>query len=209
MRQRQERTDTEIRMVMRPADGTPSDAFAVLEDGRVVIISGADYSARVIAPDGSERRLAPLPTLRRPITDAMRRASIDSTAKMAEVMRGFMDQTMKRLMAQMGDIPPEALAMMPKLIVAIDTVTPFPELLPPLTGVQATSGDRLWISVPGDLLGNVAHIDVVRADGTLLGRVRPPEGEQIISVSATAVYTRTPPGPSTQLRRYDLPAALR
>jgi hypothetical protein len=209
MRQRQERTDTEIRMLMRPADGTPTNTFAVFEDGTVLILSGADYSLRRIAPDGTQQQLATLPTLGRPVTDAMRRASIDSTARVASIMLTFVEQQMKSMMAQMGDMPPEVLAQMPKIAVAIDSVAPFAEQLPPFTGVFATVGDRAWVAVPADLLGSTAHFDVVRADGTLLGRVRPPEGEQVISVSSTAVYTRQQSGTTQQIQRYALPAAVR
>jgi hypothetical protein len=208
-RQRQEVDGTSMRILLRPADGAPVDGLAVFEDGSVGIFSGADYRLRRIAPDGSERVFAPLPQLERPVTAAMRRASIDTTAYVAALTLKFMDGMMQQMLSQMGDIPEEAKAMMPRIAVVVDTVQPFAELLPPLTTVLTTVGDRAWVSVPADLLGRSAHYDVVRADGTLLARVRPPEGEQIIAVSAAAVYTTKQEGTAHQLRRYAVPAALR
>lgn len=203
---RVEQSMAAITMVSTSPDGRARDSFTILRDGRVALIAGDDYRIRFIAADKRETVSAPIATTPIPVTPQMITAAADSTKKMLD---SALAQAKAMMASMMSEMPPEALAMMPPLSVRVDAPSSVAANLPAHSSIREAPSGLLWVTVPADLYNRVLHHDVLDASGALRARVTVPDGESLVAIGATSVYTIRLDAPmQARLRRYPLPATL-
>jgi hypothetical protein len=203
---RTEQSAAAITMVATTPDGRARDSFTILRDGRLALIAGDDYRVRFVSSNGDETRSAPIPTTPRPLTAEMITAATDSARR---VIDAALSQAKAMMSTMLAEMPPEALAMMPQLGARVDAPASMATHLPAHSSVREAPSGLLWVAVPGDLNGRVMHHDVIDTTGTLRARVTIPEGESLLSIGTTVVYTARIHAPmASRLRMYPLPTSL-
>jgi hypothetical protein len=166
------------------------DEWAVLSDGSVAIVRGADYHIDWINPDGSTRSTGKMPFAWRRGTDDERRARIDSTQKSIDqtaTLRpsvpsggagGGAASGTSRVSG--GAAPPSPQMRTERRLVPPGEI---PDYYPPfrIGSVRADLDGNVWIlptTTAQSLAGELVY-DVVNLRGELFQRVRVPAGRSI------------------------------
>jgi hypothetical protein len=137
----------------------PGFVWRALSTGDVVLRDSADYVFRVVAGDGSVRRIIRREPPARRVTEADReaareRALGESGFSVTAGGRGP-DEAARRKMAE----------------ARVEAMT-FAERVPRIVALQVDRRDRIWVGVSEDSADVVQRIDIYEPDGALLGELR-------------------------------------
>ena len=185
-------------------DGRSHDVFTFLRDGRIAVLSGSEYRVRFIGADGRETRGPLVPSQARPITAAMQRAAVDSMR--AQMARAKVESDKQRA-EMLQRIPAGVDLPLPRTEFIVEAPERWQPELPRWAALSSDGLGRLWVAVPSDLLGALAHIDILSPAGALLARLEPPRDESMAGYTSAWVYTtRTDADGLVYLKRYPMPA---
>ncbi len=177
---------------MRVPGYPKQDIWGVFSDGRVIVLRGAGYVPEIIAPDGKRSRGTPLPYPRLPVTDADRRAMMDS-------VRRAIEEGMRQAA---GMVP--AGAQMPRF--DLQEPDPWQAERPPFNGdrVRVDPRGRAWVPVVDRTPGQ--RFDLLDADGRAVDAIKLPPRVQLLGFGAQAVYTaRRDEDDLLYIRRHPMP----
>lgn len=137
----------------------PSFKWRALSTGDVAVSDSADYVLRVVAGDGSVRRIIRREPPARPVTEADRRAARERA--LAE--SGFS--------VRAGGQGPDQEAQRRMAEARVEAMT-FADRVPRIVALRVDRRDRIWVGVSEDSADVVQRIDVYQPDGTLVGELR-------------------------------------
>jgi hypothetical protein len=184
-------------------DGRAQDVFALMPNGGFAMLTGDTYRLRFVDAAGRVTFGPSIPTTPRPITAAMQRAAVDSVRATFARSAAESEKRQAELRSRMPagvDIP------LPRSEFIVDLPERWAPTLPAWGGLSRDGTGHFWVPVPRDLLGALAHYDVLSPSGALVGRVTVPAGERIIARSTAWVYTtRTDADDLVYLKRYPMP----
>jgi len=184
-------------------DGRARDVFALLPTGGFAVLTGDTYRLRFVDAAGRVTFGPVIPTTPRPITAAMQRAAVDSVRATFARSAAESEKRQAELRSRMPagvDIP------FPRSEFVVDLPERWASTLPAWGGLSRDGTGHFWVPVPRDLLGALAHYDVLSPSGALVGRVTVPAGERIIARSTAWVYTtRMDADDLVYLKRYPMP----
>lgn len=168
------------------------DIWGVFPDGRVIVLRAEGYVPELVGTDGRARRAAALPYPRMPVTDADKRAMMDS-------VRRALDEGLRQAA---GMVP--AGAQMPRF----DLVEPNPWQTekPPFTGdrVRVDPRGRAWVPVLDRTPGQ--RYDLIDAEGRVVDAIKLPRDVHILGFGAQVLYTaRKDEDDLLYIRRHPLP----
>lgn len=151
------------------------DIWGVFPDGRVIVMRADGYVPEIIGADGRHRRTAALPYPRLPVTDADKKAMMDS-------VRRALDEGLRQAA---GSIP--AGTQMPRF--ELTEPQPWQTEKPPFTGdrILIDPRGRAWVPVVDRTPGQ--RYDLVNADGVVVDAVKLPLRVHILGFGANSVYT--------------------
>jgi hypothetical protein len=150
------------------------DDWALLPDGTLAMIRGADFHIDWIRPDGSHASTPKVPFPWKPLTDAEKKALMDSVRFVSDTARS--NQKARILARFQGN---EASA--PQLPgIEYPAPSELPDYIPPFTlnSTHADFGGVLWIKTSEILNGRPVYY-LVNQNGTLIDRVQIPKGRVI------------------------------
>lgn len=153
------------------------DDWAVLANGKVAVVRGADYHIDIYGPNGLERTGKPVPFRWKRLTTEDKRAIVDSArAAMERSATGAPSATPRTREALSAMLPP---------LVPPDVLADYRPAFA-AGAVKPDAESRLWVrtingttSVPGPLY------DVIDQEGRLTERVRLPVGTVIVGFGGT------------------------
>jgi hypothetical protein len=204
------------------------DDWAVLPDGAVAILRGQDYHLDWIDADGTRRSSPKLPFDWRRLTEADKRAIVDSTRRAIEQMAaapaatgaaaglaaaagGMMNHSMTIMPVGAADAPPAraptpSAPSLPEVVPAGE----LPDYVPPVLRAGTMKADRagnVWILPSTSAQAGAGLLyDVVNGRGVLVRRVRLPAGRALEGFGADgAVYMTSHGAGGTRLERARLP----
>lgn len=155
--------------------GYPStDAWGVYPDGRVIVVRGNGYLPEIFpAAGGAPRKAARLPYAQMPVTEADKKAMMDSVKR-------AMDEGMRQA-AGMGA------TQMPQ----IELVEPaqWQAQRPPLTSdvIRVDAKGRAWVAVVDRTPGQ--RFDLLDANGVVVDAIKLARNEILLGFGARGVYT--------------------
>jgi hypothetical protein len=168
------------------------DIWGVYPDGRVLLLRAEGYVPEIILPTGQRRRAAALPYLRLPVTDADKKAMMDSVQR-------ALDQGLR----QAAGMAPAG-AQMPRF--ELVPPEPWQTEKPPFTGdrVLVDPRGRAWVPVVDRTPGQ--RYDLLNADGAVVDAIKLPPRTQLLGFGANALYTaRWDEDDLMYIRRHPLP----
>ena len=128
--------------------------------GGVVVRDSADYVFRIIARDGTVRRVVRRDPAARATTEADRQRERD---RVLEGELGFS--------VAMGGQEPDEQAVRRMAEARVEVMT-FADRIPRIVELDVDPRGRIWVGVSEDIAGAVQRIDVYEPDGTLVGELR-------------------------------------
>lgn len=137
----------------------PRFEWRALSTGDVVVSDSADYVFRVLAGDGTVRRIVQRRPPARATTEADREAA---RARVIDEL-GFS--------VTVNGSGPEADAQRRMAEQRVEAMT-FADRIPRIAALHVDAADRIWVGVSEDTAGVVQRIDIYEPDGTLLGELR-------------------------------------
>jgi len=151
------------------------DIWGVFPDGRVIVMRADGYVPEIIGVDGRHRRTAALPYPRLPVTDADKKAMMDS-------VRRALDEGLRQAA---GSIP--AGTQMPRF--ELTEPQPWQTEKPPFTGdrILVDPRGRAWVPVVDRTQGQ--RYDLVDSEGRVVDAVKLPLRVHILGFGANSVYT--------------------
>jgi len=168
------------------------DIWGVFPDGRVIVLRAEGYVPELFAADGKVRRGAALPYPRLPVTEADKRAMMDSVKRAVE----------EGMRQAAGMVP--AGAQMPR----IDLQEPEPwQTERPVFNADRVRVDprgRAWVPVVDRTPGQ--RFDLLDAEGRLVDAIKLPPRVHVLGFGAQSVYTaRRDSDDLLYIRRHPLP----
>jgi hypothetical protein len=177
-----------------------TDAWVVAPDGRIGILSAAEYRLRWYRNGSVVETGPPVPFTPIRLTSAERDAF--RATKALEPMSGVSATGSPTAMPRMGI--ERARASYPDSI--------FPEVMPPfeLDGALLAAGGDIWVKRRGTARQASARVDVIDGKGHLRGVVRLPPRTKLLALGTDAVYLiNTDDNGLQTLERYGYPAAVK
>lgn len=168
------------------------DIWGVFPDGRVLVLRGDQYVPEVVAADGRTRRGAAVPYPRLPVTDADRKAMMDSVRRAIE-----------EGMRQAAGMVPAGTAL-PRF--DLQEPTPWQTEKPPFAGdrVRVDPRGRAWVPVVDRTPGY--RFDLLDADGRVVDAIKLPPRVHLLGFGAQSVYTaRRDEDDLLYIRRHPMP----
>jgi hypothetical protein len=181
------------------------DEWAVLSDGAVAVVRGADYRIELIEADG-RRSTAKLPIAWRPVTEAEKRARLDSARRVLDSL-ATTARPFGMMVTHYADRPkPDT------LIPTVEFADPsaMPDYVAPIRrgAVLADADNNVWIlPTTSDVGARGLVYDVVSRQGEIVVRVRFPEGGTVAGFGRGGVLflTERLPDGSHSIERWRLP----
>ncbi|HSA56529.1 MAG TPA: hypothetical protein VLE53_12550 [Gemmatimonadaceae bacterium] len=170
-----------------------ADAWAVFNDGRIVIVRGATYAVEILGPDGRTTASVRIPYDRIPVTDADKKAEMDEAKRQMEE-QGKAAQKMM----------PAGISMEFELLPPASWPDAYPPVAP-LGALAAPNGD-LWVRRAIPIRVGREQWDVLDRTGKLVARWRLPARTTIVAVGQGVVYAvRTDEDDLRYVQRVELP----
>ncbi len=168
------------------------DIWGVYPDGRVLLLRADGYVPEIVLPTGQRRRAAALPYVRLPVTEADKKAMMDSVQK-------ALDEGLR----QAAGMAPAG-AQMPRF--ELVPPEPWQTEKPPFTGdrVLVDPRGRAWVPVVDRTPGQ--RYDLLNAEGAIVDAIKLPPRTQLLGFGAQAMYTaRWDEDDLMYVRRHPLP----
>lgn len=162
-------------MRMRVPGYPKFDIWGVFPDGRVMVLRADGYVPEIVLPNGQRRRAAALPYARLPVTEADKKAMMDSVQK-------ALDEGLR----QAAGMAPAG-AQMPRF--ELVPPEPWQTEKPPFTGdrILVDSRGRAWVPVVDRTPGQ--RYDILNADGAIVDAIKLPPRVQLLGFGASGMYT--------------------
>lgn len=162
-------------MRMRVPGYPKYDIWGVFPDGRVMLLRADGYVPEIVLPNGQRRRAAALPYARLPVTEADKKAMMDSVQK-------ALDEGLR----QAAGMAPAG-AQMPRF--ELVPPEPWQTEKPPFTGdrILVDSRGRAWVPVVDRTPGQ--RYDILNADGAIVDAIKLPPRVQLLGFGASGMYT--------------------
>lgn len=167
-------------MIAMPQEFWPEFQWRTLSNGDVVVADSADYVFRILAGDGTVRRIVRRSPPARTATEADRQAVRDDI--LGEDGAGFS-------LSVNGNSPDEA-GQRRMAEQRVEAMT-FADRIPRIVGLQVDREDRIWVGVSEDSADVVQRIDIYDSDGSLLGELRDVPFPRAFTGSDRILTTRT------------------
>ena len=168
------------------------DIWGVFPDGRVLLLRADGYVPEIVQPNGQRRRAAALPYPHLPVTEADKKAMMDSAQR-------AIDEGLR----QAAGMAPAG-AQMPRF--ELVPPEPWQTEKPPFTGdrVLVDPRGRAWVPVVDRTPGQ--RYDLLNADGAIVDAIKLPPRVQLLGFGANAMYTaRRDEDDLLYIRRHPLP----
>jgi len=184
----------------RPVPLSPTDAWGVAADGRVVVARAGDYSAAWIATDGTVTRGAPVRYTRRRIGRAEKTAWRDSQVETGgglTVRDERVNGEIRRTVLRPGSLEDEA---------ELDSYK-WPAFLPPFSDrpILVDANDRAWVRRHREADGTLQY-DLFDGSGAVVLKVELDSQRHVVGFGARTLYVvRMDEHGLQYLERYALP----
>lgn len=161
-----------IRMMGRRAF-EPELYAGALPGGGLAVSDSSSYAVKVLAPDGTLRRILRRPIRPRPVTEEIRRA--ERERRLAELEEGGGPEIRVRTSAPGGgsrELPRTRIREMMRQ--RIEAMGFYPEV-PVVTGLATDPAGRVWVARRGEELYGEGPVDLLDPEGSYLGTLAPGE----------------------------------
>lgn len=152
---------TQMMILMMSRQFSPPLRWQALSDGTVVVSDSAAYLIRLVAPDGSVRRLIqrdpdPRPTTQSDRDRARERVREEESGGGTRISMGGGGggQMQEQLLEQ-----------------RLEKMT-FAPIIPRIVALHVDPNDRIWVGVTEDVADSIARIDIYERTGELVGELR-------------------------------------
>jgi len=169
-------SETSIKLTMAYPGLVASDPWTVFADGRVAIVRGATYAVEFISPSGTRSSPVRVPYEPIKVTDADRKAEMDSAQKQLRDQ----SKTMQKMM-------PPNVQMQFELLPPANWPDNYPAVAP--LGLLAAPDGHLWVKRAVPVRVSREQWDVLDRTGKVVARWRLPAKITMVAVGDGVVYT--------------------
>lgn len=160
----------------------PTDLWTVRSDGVVAVLRAHDYHLELVRADGSHTAGPKMPFAWNRLTDADKRAKLDSVQRVLDSLR-LAGSPFGRMIQSRSDATGASRTDTVVPAVQFPTLTEIPDFIPPVRAgaMKADREGRVWIlpTSTDDASGGLRY-DVADRDGRLAMRVRIPLGRDVV-----------------------------
>lgn len=179
-----EMSGSTVKVTMTAPSFFPSDAWAVLPDGRVAVLHNGVYQVHFVSEAGKVTPGPVVPYTPIPVTAAEKKSVVDSLR--IAVDKGMAES--RKAMASMGSAGGREVQM-PKMEVVILDPAKWAATKPAYVAMTSSPDGRLWVTLSRAAGSRTTRYDVLSGTGALLAHVQIAAGERVAGFGRGAIYT--------------------